>query len=461
MNPQTTASSGANGHSTVHDIFVLSDEQILEIDPDPQDVEVSSPATQDPLSVIPSEAKNLSSGDPQQGRTKRDSSSPSALPNDGGTGNAAANGAPATAAATTPASTNATPQLFSSPEDVRVLADLYPGGLTQAKSAADRARTLDEIDAAYFGASGHSPEQVSAARAQLAQRMLSENPAAFREMVFAGLRALEGANGSPPARSVADALDSAVGTRLASPAANAASVSTGGASPSPTPFGQSAAQNANTRPPEHLAAYAAFEQAANADLEKSVGGAIDRALHQALPNLKSERGGNVGAGLSASPSSGGEQAASSLQARLSQAIREDVERALQGDRQLGEQVAQILSARRLDDVTRAQVVRLINDRAQQLVPGAARRALNDWTQATLAAHRSRTVHGDVASSRREITTAAPVPGGFGASNAPVAHPFRGEAPTKSAAQTPRADAHAAGKNRLNYRKLSDEQILDL
>jgi hypothetical protein len=40
----TSESSGANGHSTLHDLFALTDEQILEIDPQPQDVEVAGVA---------------------------------------------------------------------------------------------------------------------------------------------------------------------------------------------------------------------------------------------------------------------------------------------------------------------------------------------------------------------------------------------------------------------------------
>lgn len=408
------------------DLFALSDEQILEIEPEPREAQVAAPGAEPA---------------PQQ--------------------NARATAPDETATAVL------TPGPFATPEDVRALAELYPSGLNQAKTAAERARTLDEIDAAYFGAQGSSPEQVSASRAHLAQRMLRENPGAFREMVFAGLRALEQANVAPadPAP-VAQPL-------LTVPAVNQAhaGVPAPPVAP-PLPALPNAATRAeaqhavpqlgNTSAGEaHLAAYRAFEQAANADLEKSVGGAIDRALHQALPNLQSPPGANVGARFGASPSSAAEQQSASLPARLSQAIREDVEKALQGDRQLGEQVAQILAARRLDDATRAQVVRLINDRAQQLVPSAARRALNDWTQATLAAHRSRTTRNETTASRRAVAPAAPVPGAFGASHTPVAHPVRGEALTKAVPQTPRSDAHAAGKNRLNYRKLSDEQILDL
>src|SRR4029077_264055 len=186
------------------------------------------------------------------------------------------------------------------------------------------------------------------------------------------------------------------------------------------------------------AAYAAFEKSANDDLERSVGSAIDRTLAQALPN----------ASRVSNASGGGAQHAAPLQARLSQAIRQDVEAALKGDRQLGEQVAQILSARRLDHETRAQVVRLIGERAQQLVPVAAKRVLNDWTQATLSAHRDKSARTAATSARREVAPASPPAG-------PAASSNRGQS-QESHRSPARPDAR-----RVDYRKLSDEQILDM
>jgi hypothetical protein len=188
----------------------------------------------------------------------------------------------------------------------------------------------------------------------------------------------------------------------------------------------------------HVAAYAGFEKAANEDLERSVGGAIERTLEQALPN--------IGRSAQDAPSRAGQ--APPLQTRLSAAIRQEVEAALKGDRQLGEQVAQILSGRRLDNETRAQVVRLIGERAQQLVPAAAKRVLNDWTQATLASHRGKSARADATSSRREVAAASPLAGSSAGSN---------PAQSKDSQRNPaRSDPR-----RVDYRKLSDEQILEL
>src|SRR5690349_6721703 len=178
------ASQGANGQSQVQDIFLLTDEQILEVLPEPanaagpQDVEISEGA---PSASLP-------------GSTEQAVSLP-ASPSD------------AASQPSAPGNSAAPPAPFSNPDDLRAVAELYPGGLTQAKTAADRARLLDDIDRAYFGAQGSSPEQARASRAELAQMMLREDPAAFREMVFAGLRALQESNVAPPFRAASSSPD--------------------------------------------------------------------------------------------------------------------------------------------------------------------------------------------------------------------------------------------------------------
>ncbi len=298
----------------------------------------------------------------------------------------------------------------------------------EARAAAERARVLDDIDRAYFA--GDATQ-----RAQLAAMMMREDPAAFREMVFEGLRALETNGQAGRIRSVA----SAVGATRGSPGANGVKSSTGGAlrensvQASPAPAGQThfgAQQRDDSAQQAHIAAYASFERAANEDLERSVGNAIDGTLEQALP-------------------AAGRTDGAALKGRMAAAIRQEVEKSLQGDRQLGEQVAQILSGKRLDNETRAQVVRLIGERARQLVPGATKRALSDWTQTTLAAHRGNGAMGEASSARREVAPAAPVTRDVHASK------------QKETARSARSDERPTTKGRVDYRKVSDDQILDL
>ena len=206
--------------------------------------------------------------------------------------------------------------------------------------------------------------------------------------------------------------------------------------------------------------YAAFEKAANEELDRDVGGTIARVLEQALPvaqPLLAVHSDRATDGAQARVPFDSAQGKPVLHDRLAAAVRKDVEAALKNDRQLAEQVAQVLSARRFDGASRAQVVRLIGERARQLVPGAARRVLNDWTQTALSAHRARTQRADAVSSRPDIAPDVAQTG--------VAQAFRPEAfdsRPSAAAKTAGLKARAAASDRhVDYRKLSDEQILDL
>ena len=475
--PSTTTATPANGESTLHELFALTDEQILEIEPEAQDVETGAPQTvsghapraNPSTSETQSTRHDPSTSAPTRvGAFARDDNSELA---DRGSVNASRRAEGISPDAAEPPAWVA--EAMNDPERGREARAFWEGSQKtqqeaaayrevfakpeEARAAAERARVLDEIDRAYFGAAGNSAEQTSAARAQLAQMMLQENPAAFREMVFAGLRALEEVGNQPGAATV--------GATLGSRGASGGAASAGGASPAPTAPSVVGAQyaapqlsSASTQG-AHLAAYAAFEKAANEELEKSVGGAIERTIERALPvaqPLLAVRGG-------------GETQARvpALHERFSAAIRQDVEAALKGDRQLSEQIALIISGRRPGDTgtptprfdgdTRAQVVRLIDERAKQLVPGAAKRVLQDWTQTTLAAHRSRTRQNETAATRSDLAPAnssGTNPRLQAGDNTRPSAPFD-FAPGKQ-------NDNSGGKGtKVDYRKLSDEQILDL
>ena len=448
----SVSTATTNAQTSPNDLFVLSDEQILEIAPEPQDV------ARDPRPVTPEEKpgphesrtvprEEQKSGDDRSftdHQTRTSSHDPAEPPpwlaaqmKDPWAGTEARELWDGVQRARSEAA--AYRAAIATPEDARALKELYPGGVTEARAAAERARLLEDVDRAYFGAAGNSPEQLSASRAQLAQRMLREDPAAFREMVAAGLQALQAAeqggggaaNASLPR--LAQVFTASRSDAEAAPPLRATS-SAAGSPQTPTDAGPnrgaaSVPHESAVTSHESLSAYAAFERAANEDLERSVGSAIGRTLAQALP---------VAQPLMAARGDGAQARGPALHERLNAAVRQDVEKALQGDRQLGEQVAQILSSRRFDDDARAQIVRLIGERAQQLVPGAAKRVLNEWTQTTLAAHRGRMQRTDAVAARSEVAVTS--------------------APTNPARQQ---HAGVTRSQTINYRKLSDEQILEM
>jgi hypothetical protein len=379
MTMQVTTAAPTNGATPANELFALTDEQIVEIEPQEAVAKTSSESETAKADPSASSAKDTDFARDDKETHRSDAAE--------------------------------TPETIA---EAKALKELYPKGIEQARAAAERARALDEFDAAYFGVAGKSAEEIGAARAALAQRMLREDPAAFREMVYAGIKALEELHIAPPFR----AASSSDSTSTTTPNAGLKAGATQSSSPP-----SSAAES-------QIAAYSEFEKSANADLEKSVSVSIDRALRQALPNAKTGEG-------------------DALLARLGGAVRQEIEKALQGDRQLGEQVAQVLSARRFDDATRAQVVRLINERAQQLVPSATKRVLNDWTQTTLAAHRAKTEKQEAASERSDLAPAQP------GRETPRLQPG------KTSQSSARNDSASARTGRIDYKKLSDEQILEL
>ncbi len=503
MDQQNTASSPTNGASTGHELFVLTDEQILEIEPEALDRSLDGhPANREKKgasspSVILSEPQVSEGSQPQRRRglsndeILRDAKNaslrmtPQSFPTEHGsrtTDHNAQAGVPVppeppgwlAAQMKDPWSGEEARELwngvlqarqeaaayraaFATPEDARALKELYPGGVNEARTTARRAQILDDIDRAYFGAPDTSPEQLSTTRAQLAATMLREDPAAFREMVFVGLRALEQAEqGSSALANVSNVSrlaqvfsSSGAGLNVAPPFRATSATTETQPQQEHARLKPGATQNSDESPVtshQSLAStYAAFEKAANEDLERSVGAAISRTIEQALPNLQ-RSGGETDAGA---------RHGVPLRERLGLAVRQDVEAVLKGDRQLGEQIAQVLSGRRFDNETRAQVVRLIDDRARQLVPSAAKRVINDWTHATLGAHRGNAARADAASARREVEPASSPSGMAAVSiNSPRAAQTRpGADPNRSAS---RSDSR-----RINYRKLSDEQILEL
>ena len=428
----------ANGTSTMHDLFALSDEQILEIEPETQVVQAHSAAdvADRALSTqgdFPEEVAIPASGGDRNGNSEAaQHQTQSVVQHPQG-----ATGLGPSEPPTWLAERMADPQagaeareLWNGVEQSRQEAAAFREVFAKpedARTAAQRSRLLDDIDRAYF--TGDSSQ-----RAQLAASMLREDPAAFREMVFAGLRALE-ETGKPGATSnFAQRPPNTVGAGLAPPAdARAAD---------PRVRAQHAAPPSGDKPAAdgHLAAYATFERAANEELERTVGSAIERTLDQALPH-------------------GNRAENAAMRNRLAATVRQDIEKALQGDRQLGEQVAQVLSARRLDNNARAQIVRLIGDRAQQLVPGTAKRVLGEWTQTTLDSHRGRTNRIETAAARRDVATASSESRTV-SSTADSARPTQTQNQNRPRDTRSSAQASASHGRKVDYRRVSDEQILD-
>jgi hypothetical protein len=416
-------SEGASG-----ELFALTDEQILEIEPESsaETREDAAEQTQETASGLLNAATSADERGHAQNAAAKSTTPPHTTTTSSANGGSAEPPGWLAELMNDPRSGGEAREFWNGAAQARAEAAAYRevfAAPAEAKVAAERARALNEIDRAYFAGD-------VAERSKLAATMLREDPAAFRAMVFEGLRALEAAEKNGGGTGAADSrLGKIFGGGAASSSelwiSSQAVVATATIGNGETAV---AGHHGQTERDARVAAYASFEKSANEDLERSVGVVIERTLAQALPGGAR---GNDGA----------------LKARLVGAIREDVEKALQGDRALGEQVARVLSGQRLDDGVRRQVVRLIGERAEQLVPGVAKKVLGDWTRTTLAAHRVRSGNDATVGGRRDVAAASGVAEGSQNSGASG----RGASP---------ATEKVRGRG-VDYRKFSDEQILGM
>jgi hypothetical protein len=279
--------------------------------------------------------------------------------------------------------------------------EAQPAAAAEARQWREAARNVAALDAAYFSGD-------AGARSGLAARLYENDPAAFREMLAESARVL--ASRDPQALAE---LARQLGATEAQ-AANAPAKSLAQAAR----FSETAAAAQNQVPGNSgdsafpAEAYRAFESATNDDVARSTREAIDRTLSSTLPE-------GVGEGA---------------RRRIADDVFHELHATLSGDRELSRQVGEILRGWHFDGTTRQQIVSLISSRARAAMPEVARRVVTEWTSSVLASDRARASRVDAAASRRDIT------GG----RLPATVP-----------------ANALLPKKIDYARMSDEQILDL
>jgi hypothetical protein len=379
-----------------------TDEEILGIDPNH-----SAPSHH---TVIPSEARNLSSIDNGSAdEEQRDSSGKDSPRNDN------VHEISATAAmpewmrtvAADPKHQGEAQQLwrehqefraaFSSPEEARAIKELLPGGVKDVLTLREATQSVDRIDAAIFSGNARAQSEVVAELART-------NPAAFRSMfaeaakVLAGMGQVQeaGSRGQGAGKFAADpvaggafALGGAENRRQDAGATTAAP----GANPDSrftthdSQIANHPSQEVRASQSSHFdpAAYTAFERATNDSVARDVRGSINDTLARVMPD----------------------GVADGAARRISEDIFNEVHRALASDQALSQQVAEVLRDRRFGAVEQQRVASLLAGRAKQLVPSMARRIIGEWTSTVLNTARSKAARQAAAASRVDIAA----PGG--------------------------------------------------
>jgi|SRR5690348_12540007 hypothetical protein len=280
--------------------------------------------------------------------------------------------------------------------------EAQPAAAAEAREWREAAQNVAALDAAYF--SGDVD-----ARSGLAARLYESDPAAFREMLAESTRLL--ASRDPQALAELARQLGASDPQAAN--APAKSLTQAARRSEATAAGQNQIAATNRGDASFPAeAYRAFESAANDDVARSTREAIDRTLGSTLPE-------GIGDGA---------------RRRIGDDIFRELHATLSADRELGRQVGEILRGWNFDGATRQQIVSLISSRARAAMPEVARRVVGEWTSSVLASDRARASRLDTAASRRDIS------GG----RLPATVP-----------------ANALLPKKIDYSRMSDEQILDL
>lgn len=88
--------------------------------------------------------------------------------------------------------------------------------------------------------------------------------------------------------------------------------------------------------------------------------------------------------------------------RLVNEIYRELDASLRADRQFADQARQAFRSGGLDDAHRRAIVSLVNSRARQALPAVARRVMNEWTSAIVAANQDRRARQRAAERRVDI-----------------------------------------------------------
>jgi hypothetical protein len=245
--------------------------------------------------------------------------------------------------------------------------EAQPEAAAEARQWRAAAQDVAAIDAAYFSAD-------AGVRTGLASRLYDSDPGAFRAMLAESARVL--ASRDPQALTqLAQQLGAA---EPAAPAAAPKSVANALRDSRPVEASTEAARPEGAFPAE---AYRAFESGANAEVARRMGDAIDRALRGTLP----------------------EGVTDGARRRIGDDISREIQASLASDRELTQQVSDVLRGWRFDSASQQRVVGLLSSRARAVLPEVARRVVAEWTSSVLASDRARTARVDAAASRRDMT----------------------------------------------------------
>jgi hypothetical protein len=272
----------------------------------------------------------------------------------------------------------ANPELKQAWEDVQAYRESFRTP-AEARAATASLADLARMDALFF--SGRPADH-----AELARAVASLDPAAFQSLARVMSEvANEGAARPGPSgeRAGSQANPSAQDMAAELPSGSTESRATGNANavdPQERPTAQNADRAGHRTERGITPGQEAFFHSANEAAVRAVVDAIESQVERLLPEEISKGSRN----------------------RLIGEIYRELDTSLRSDRQFAHQAREAFRSGALDEDHKRAIVALVNNRARQALPGVARRVLNEWTTAIVAANQDRRARQRAAERRVDI-----------------------------------------------------------
>jgi hypothetical protein len=241
---------------------------------------------------------------------------------------------------------NANPELKQAWDDARAYRESFRTP-EEARTATAALADLAKMDALFF--SGRPQDH-----AELARVVASLDPAAFQSLAKAMAQMAT--------RPRTSAIDARGSEHASASQANPVQIAAPGTQDGVTP------------------AHEQFFQSTNAAAVQAVVDAIESQVERLLPEDISKGARN----------------------RLVGEIYRELDASLRADRQFGSQTREAFRSGRLDEEHQRAIVSMVNNRARQALPTVARRVLNEWTSAIVAANQDRRARQRAAERRVDI-----------------------------------------------------------
>lgn len=319
---------------------------------------------------------------------------------DFGAGGEASASEGANGAETSPAEPSAPQQAAPESEELRAALDAHPGlrrawqdaqSYRQTFATPEAARQaaavlgdFDRLDALFFS---RRPED----HAELARAVAQLDPAAFASLAQAmgrltaeaqALAAAARTPAQPAAQSAPNPGAARTSLDAVAPVPQADARPAEAARPETQRAGEALAPASDIAGPGRgpTPAQAEFFRAANAAAVRNVLAAIETQVDRLLP----------------------EEISANAKNRLAGEIYRELDASLRANRQFGQQLREAFRSGALDAEHERAVVSLLTSRARQALPGVAKRVLDEWTPAVVAASQNRRARQRAAEGRVDI-----------------------------------------------------------